>query len=226
MTTIRTGLVALALTAAIAGCATAPTVSTTPGASPATPTVTAATTAATPTASGTTTSPAASGTTTSPAASGTPAAPANVDTAAEKAAWEALMSPDGEYAAYAAYSAVIDKYGQVEPYVTIRSAEQRHIDALVRQLSRTDVTVPANPYLGVIPAPASLKEAALAWAEGERDNVALYDRLLRAVTTDSRLTKVLGNLRAASQDSHLPLFVAAAAKGGTLTAEEMRAMHP
>ena len=53
----------------------------------------------------------------------TPAAPANVDTASERAAWEALMSPDGEYAAYAAYQGVIDSYGRVEPYVTIRAAD-------------------------------------------------------------------------------------------------------
>jgi len=33
---------------------------------------------------------------------------------------EALAGSDGEYAAYAMYSAVIDTYGDVEPYVTIR----------------------------------------------------------------------------------------------------------
>lgn len=32
-----------------------------------------------------------------------PAAPATVNTNAERAAWTALMSPDGEYAAVAAY---------------------------------------------------------------------------------------------------------------------------
>lgn len=204
---IHQGLVVLALTAALAGCSTAPTAPTTPSSSA------AASSAAT--------------TATMAASSmvSTPPAPASVDTAAEKAAWEALMSPDGEYAAYAAYQGVIDAYGQVEPYLTIQAAEQQHIDALVRQLSRTDVVVPANPYLGTIPAPASLKEAALAWAEGERANVAMYDRLLAEATDDSRLTGVLENLRQASQDSHLPMFEAAAAKDGTLTAEEMQALH-
>lgn len=210
MTTIRHGLAVLALTAALAGCTTAPTTSTTPSTST---TPAASTSAATP-----------ATTVTSPAVS-TPTAPATVDTASEKAAWEALMSPDGEYTAYAAYQGVIDKYGRVEPYVTIQAAEQQHIDSLVRQLERTDVTVPANPYLGTIPTPASLKDAALAWAEGERANVAMYDRLLTQATDDSRLTGVLENLRRASLESHLPMFEAAAAKDGTLTSDEMKAFH-
>ena len=47
------------------------------------------------------------------------------------------MGPDGEYAAAASYTAVLDAFGQVEPYATIQAAEQRHIDALTRQLQRT-----------------------------------------------------------------------------------------
>lgn len=138
-------------------------------------------------------------------------------------AWEALMSADGEYAASASYAAVIDAFGQVEPYVTIREAEERHIAALIRQLERYGVTVPANPYLGNLTAPADLQSAAQAWATGEVDNVAMYDTLLTQ-TADANLTKVLTNLRLASLDSHLPLFTAAAANGGTLTAEQMQAL--
>lgn len=39
----------------------------------------------------------------------TPTAPATVDTNAQKAAREALMSPVGEYAAYATYDAILGK---------------------------------------------------------------------------------------------------------------------
>ena len=42
---------------------------------------------------------------------------------------------------------------------------------------------------------------------------------------DARLTGVLENLRRASQDSHLPLFEAAAAKDGTLTVDELHALE-
>lgn len=135
-------------------------------------------------------------------------------------AWNALMDPEGEYAAYAMYSAVIDEFGSVEPYVSIREAEGRHIEALIRQLSRYGVVVPENPYLGKVLAPEDLQTAAEAWAIGEIANVELYDTLL-AQTSDSNLIKVFTNLRASSNDQHLPMFTAAAENGGQLTAEQM-----
>jgi len=135
-------------------------------------------------------------------------------------AWEALMSAEGEYAAAAAYAAVIDKYGKVQPYVNIRAAERRHIAALVRQLDRYGVEVPANPWMNKIPAPASLEKAAEAWATGEVDNVEMYDDLI-AQTSDPQLIRVLTNLRNSSLNSHLPMFEAAADNGGTLTAAQM-----
>ena len=142
----------------------------------------------------------------------------------EAIAWEALMSPVGEYAASAMYQAVIDEFGQVEPYVTIRFAEERHISALTRQLDRYGINVPANPYLGEVAAPADLQTAAQAWAIGEIENVTMYDKLLTK-STDANLTRVLTNLRASSQDSHLPLFEAAAQNGGTLTIDQMMAVQ-
>ncbi len=135
-------------------------------------------------------------------------------------AWEALMSPDGEYAAAAAYAAVIDKFGKVQPYVNIRAAERRHIAALARQLKRYGFEVPANPYMKKIPAPASLEAAAQAWATGEVDNVKMYDNLI-AQASDPQLIRVLTNLRRSSLESHLPMFEAAAENGGKLTTAQM-----
>ena len=131
----------------------------------------------------------------------------------EWVAWSALMGPDGEYAAAASYQAVLERYGDVEPYASILQAELRHIDALVRQLQQMGVEVPDNPYLGTIAAPDDLTSAAEAWAEGEVLNVAMYDELL-AYTDNPQLIRVLGNLRRASLESHLPAFEAAAANGG------------
>lgn len=139
-------------------------------------------------------------------------------------AWEALTGPDGEYAAAASYQAVLDKFGQVEPYATILGAELKHINALTRQLDRAGVAVPANPYLGNLEAPENLEAAAKAWAEGEILNIEMYDKLLTQ-TSDSNLTRVLTNLRRSSQESHLPMFELAAENGGTLTAEQMPAGH-
>lgn len=135
-------------------------------------------------------------------------------------AWFALMSSDGEYAAAASYQAVIDAFGPVEPYLTIKEGEERHIDALIRQLERLGVEAPPNPYLGKIEAPADLETAARAWAEGEISNVDMYDGLLLQ-TDNTNLVRVLTNLRRASLESHLPLFEAAAENGGVLTLEQM-----
>lgn len=139
-------------------------------------------------------------------------------------AWFALMSADGEYAAAASYQAVIDAFGPVEPYVSIKAGEERHIDALIRQLDRLGVAAPENPYLGVIEAPADLETAARAWAEGEILNVEMYDDLL-AQTESTNLVRVLTNLRRASLESHLPLFEAAAQNGGVLTPEQMSSLR-
>lgn len=135
-------------------------------------------------------------------------------------AWEALMGPDGEYAASAMYLAIIDEFGDVEPYVSIQAAEERHSEALIRQLSMVGVDAPENPYIGEIEPPEDLEGAASAGAEGEVANIEMYDRLLTQ-TDDARLTRVLTNLRSASADVHLPAFEAAADNGGVLTPEQM-----
>jgi|GEM_PF-514073 len=159
-----------------------------------------------------------------PTAAPESALPAGIDPGSDGAlAWEALLSPVGEYAAAASYLAVLDRFGPVEPYATILEGELRHIDALTRQLQRYGVEVPDNPYIGQVDAPDDLQSAAQAWAEGEVDNVALHDGLLAQVD-DARLERVLGNLRRASLESHLPLFEAAADAGGTL--DELPAHTP
>ena len=135
-------------------------------------------------------------------------------------AWLALLGPDGEYAASAMYQAVIDEFGDIEPYVSIKEGEERHIDALTRQLERMGYEVPDNPYLGEVSAPADLQTAAEAWAVGEVANVEMYDELLTQ-TEDRTLIRVLENLRRASLESHLPLFELAADNGGSLTPEQM-----
>ena len=145
---------------------------------------------------------------------------------AKNALLEALTGPEGEYAAYAMYTAVIEKYGEVEPYVSIRKAEAKHIEALKRQLDRYGVDYPAeNPYLGQVSAPESLEAAAKAWAEGEVANVAMYDRLMEAVADYPGLVQVMDHLRAASQERHLPAFTLAAENGGTLSPEQMQELH-
>ena len=132
----------------------------------------------------------------------------------------ALMGPEGEYAAAASYLAVLEKYGSVEPYQSIYDAELRHIDALIRQLERDGEAVPENPYLGKITIEDNLVSIAEAEAAVEVLNVQMYDQLITK-TNNANLLKVLGNLRSASLESHLPAFELAAQGDGTLTADQM-----
>ena len=131
-----------------------------------------------------------------------------------KALVEALAGTDGEYAAHAQYSAIIEKFGDVQPYAAIRMAESRHIAALERQLQKYGVKFPANKFEGKTEAPASLTEAAKEAIASEEKNVAMYDQLLEKVEKFPDLTRVFTHLRAASENGHLPAFRTALENGG------------
>ena len=133
----------------------------------------------------------------------------------------ALMGPVGEYAAAASYKAVIDEYRSVEPYATIYESELRHISSLTRQLQNLGEPIPTNPYLGKMTLEKDFVAIAKAEAEVEVLNVEMYDDL-SSKTSNSNLLKVLGNLRSASLEMHLPAFDLAAINGGTLKPEQMQ----
>ena len=143
---------------------------------------------------------------------------------AKDALLEALTGPEGEYAAYAVYDAVIQEYGQIEPYLSIREAEANHIAALQRQLDLYGVDYPkTNPYLGKIEAPGDLEAFAQAGVDAEVANVEMYDQLLAKVADYPNIVRVFENLRSASLNQHLPIFKEAAANGGSLTPAQMQA---
>lgn len=139
---------------------------------------------------------------------------ATLPTDVRKALVEALAGPDGEYAAHAQYGAIIEKFGDVQPYAAIRMAESRHIAALERQLEKYGVKIPANKFEGKTEAPVSLTDAAKQAIASEEKNVAMYDQLLDKLEKYPDLTRVFTHLRAASQNGHLPAFKAALENGG------------
>ncbi len=132
---------------------------------------------------------------------------------AQEAILEALVGAEGEYAAYATYDAILNEYGNVNPYANIMAAEAKHIDALKQILDQYEVAYPTeNPYLGMIEAPESLAVAAQAGVDAEIANVALYNEQLEAVEDYPDIVAVFVNLQAASQEQHLPAFERAAAR--------------
>jgi len=151
------------------------------------------------------------------------ASPAEISEEAKEALLEALVGPEGEYAAYAVYDAVIQEYGEIEPYLSIRQAEANHIAALQKQLDLYGVDYPKeNPYLGKVEVPDDLEAFAKAGVAAEIANVEMYDELLDKVSDYPNIARVFENLRAASLDQHLPAFEKAAANGGSLPSAQMR----
>jgi len=126
---------------------------------------------------------------------------------------EALMGPEGEYAAYATYAAIIETYGEANPFTNIMASEARHIEALTSILDDYGVPYPEeNPYLGLIEVPESLAAAAQAGVDAEIANVDLYEGQLEAVADYPDIYNVFVNLQSASLNQHLPAFERAVAR--------------
>ena len=125
----------------------------------------------------------------------------------QEAVLEALTGPEGEYAAYATYAAILAEYGEVYPFANIMESEARHIESLQEVLDRHAVPCPSgNPYLGRIEAPVSLGEAAQAGVDADIANVALYELQLATVAEYPDILRVSLKLQSASQEKHLPAF--------------------
>jgi len=119
---------------------------------------------------------------------------------------EALVAAlDDEYKARAFYQAVIDQFGPVAPFANIVRSEATHIAALKSLFAAYALPVPPDPYAGNVQAPATLKEAALAGVQAEKDNVAMYNRFLQFVE-EPDIVRVFSQLKNASLYQHLPAF--------------------
>ena len=112
---------------------------------------------------------------------------------------------DDEYNAFSTYDQVIADFGEVRPFLNIRGAEARHIDALLGLFGRYNVRPPANQWPGKVDRYPSIRDACAAAVEAEIANAALYERLL-ASTGRSDILMVFRNLRDASQERHLAAF--------------------
>ena len=123
-----------------------------------------------------------------------------------------LEALDDEYRAWATYDQVLADFGEVRPFVNIRSAEARHIQALLSLFERYGLQVPANPWPGKVERYASLQFACEAGVAAEIANGEMYERLL-AQTRLADIVAVLRRLQEASQQRHLPAFQRCAQRG-------------
>jgi hypothetical protein len=119
---------------------------------------------------------------------------------------------DDEYRSWATYDQVIADFGAVRPFINIRAAEARHIEALSGLFARYGMPLPANPWLGKVERFASLQTACEAGVAGEAANAEMYERLV-AQTQHADILAVLRNLQQASQERHLVAFQRCAQRG-------------
>ena len=111
-----------------------------------------------------------------------------------------------EYGALNLYTSIKAQFGSVYPFDVIAKSEQQHVNALLRQAEKYGVEMPAQPAAAATTF-ASLADACAAGAAAEIADAALYDEL-KLVTERTDLLQVFNNLQKASLESHLPAFEA------------------
>ena len=108
--------------------------------------------------------------------------------------------------AYWVYRRVMADFGSVRPFSNIVYAEQQHAESIATLLRARVWNVPPSVWsLDNAPGFESVAAACRGAAQAERDNIALYDELLRQDLPDDVRT-VFQNNRAASLNNHLPAF--------------------
>jgi len=114
---------------------------------------------------------------------------------------------DDEYKAQATYDAVINKFGNVRPFIMIIRGEEQHISSLKALFDKYGLDIPENSYIGTITSPNTLAEACALGVDAENANASLYKNdLLPNVKDYEDITIVFNNLMNASQQNHLPAF--------------------
>jgi rubrerythrin len=86
---------------------------------------------------------------------------------------------------------------------------------LKRHFEKHGIEIPSHRWAGRISAPQSLKQACEDAAKAERDNAALYRRLIDAARDHPDVQETFRRLQAASQERHLPAFERAASREGS-----------
>lgn len=112
---------------------------------------------------------------------------------------------DDEYLSWTTYDQVLRDFGEVRPFINIRGAEARHIEALRTLYIRYGVEMPKNTWLGRVERYPDLQTACEAGVKAEIANAEMYGRLLTVVQRPD-VRRVLIRLQTASQQRHLPAF--------------------
>lgn len=113
-----------------------------------------------------------------------------------------------KFYAYETYSAIIETFGNINPFVNTKEAEAVHYSALMPLCEKLNVKIPLNNWALKIEVPNDLLECCELAVAYELNNIKMYDNLLE-YTNDEEIKDTLYKLQAASFNTHLPSFRAA-----------------
>lgn len=117
------------------------------------------------------------------------------------------LAIEDEYKARTTYEKVIEKFGDIKPFIMIVRAEESHISSLKAVYDKYGVGIPENEWSNKISAPDTLQEACAIGVAAEIENARLYsEELLPTVKEYPDIEGVFTNLMNASQQKHLPAF--------------------
>ena len=138
------------------------------------------------------------------------AAPAPSSTAAASPAARATVdilteAIREEYKARATYQAAIARFGDNTPFANVAQSEDAHVNAWRLEFERLGLAVPEDTFSGRVAVAGSFQEACAAGVAAEKEDVALYDRLMKE-TTDVALIAIMQQQRAVSLENHLVAF--------------------
>lgn len=112
-----------------------------------------------------------------------------------------------EYKAQMLYRSVLEDYPGAVPFGTIVESEGRHVAALQLLFARRQQAPPDSIWTPEsFPAFASIQAACAGGVVAETEDAAFYAPYLERTDLPQDARNVLGNLRAASLENHLPAF--------------------
>lgn len=111
---------------------------------------------------------------------------------------------EDEYLAKARYTADVEKFGSLRPFVRIAEAEMRHIDLLKPLFAKYNVTVPQDKAAQYVAVPDSLLDAMKQAVTGEKNNMRMYELFLKQDLPDD--VRITFSLLKTAAENHLHAF--------------------
>ncbi len=118
-----------------------------------------------------------------------------------------------EYAARAAYTAILAAFGDGAPFANTLRAEGTHVAELLALFAAYGLAAPADTAAGTVTAPATLAEAYAAGVAAETANIAMYARFLAQADLPADVHAAFTVLSNASQN-HMAAFTRSAGRSG------------